>query len=140
MAKLRGGSQVSGDLTIEGILHAAGLDVGNIVGASTQQYVVDDSTTNATYYPLVATTSATGNKDIKISSSKLAYNPSTGVLSATQLKSTVANGTAPLIVTSTTKIDNLNADMLDGKQAVDFAVALRAGTDVNDIVSQGYIL
>ena len=121
MAKLRGGSQVSGDLTIEGILHAAGLDVGNIVGASTQQYVVDDSTTNATYYPLVATTSATGNKDIKISSSKLAYNPSTGVLSATQLKSTVANGTAPLIVTSTTKIDNLNADLLDGQHGSYYA-------------------
>jgi hypothetical protein len=31
-----------------------------------------------------------------------------------QLISTVANGTAPLVVTSTTKVTNLNADLLDG--------------------------
>ena len=35
-----------------------------------------------------------------------------------QLKSTVAIGTAPLAVTSTTMIDNLNADMLDGYEAL----------------------
>ena len=31
-----------------------------------------------------------------------------------QLKSTVATGTAPLVVSSTTKVTNLNADLLDG--------------------------
>ena len=35
-----------------------------------------------------------------------------------QLKSTVATGTAPLAVTSTTMVDNLNADMLDGYEAL----------------------
>jgi hypothetical protein len=34
-------------------------------------------------------------------------------LSATQLTSTVATGTAPLVVASTTKVSNLNADQLD---------------------------
>jgi hypothetical protein len=34
-------------------------------------------------------------------------------LSATQLTSTVATGTAPLVVASTTKVTNLNADQLD---------------------------
>jgi len=35
-----------------------------------------------------------------------------------QLKSTVATGTAPLAVTSTTKVTNLNADLLDGYTAL----------------------
>lgn len=39
-----------------------------------------------------------------------------------QLTSTVATGTAPLVVTSTTAVTNLNADMLDGKHASAFAL------------------
>ena len=37
-----------------------------------------------------------------------------GIVTASILKSTVAQGTAPLQVTSTTKVSNLNADLLDG--------------------------
>lgn len=40
-----------------------------------------------------------------------------------QLTSTVATGTAPLVVTSTTVVTNLNADMLDGKHASSFQAA-----------------
>ena len=56
-------------------------------------------------------------------SSKLSIQPSTGkvicasTMSATSLISTVATGTAPLTVTSTTKVTNLNADLLDGYHA-----------------------
>lgn len=39
------------------------------------------------------------------------------VLTATQLVSTIADGTAPAVVTSTTKVTNLNADKLDGAEA-----------------------
>ena len=39
----------------------------------------------------------------------------TGTLSVSgQITSTVSNGTAPLVITSTTKVTNLNADLLDG--------------------------
>jgi hypothetical protein len=38
----------------------------------------------------------------------------TGNISATQLISNIATGTAPLVVSSTTKVANLNADLLDG--------------------------
>ena len=56
----------------------------------------------------------------------------TGNVEATQqVISTIATGTAPLSVTSTTKVSNLNADLLDGKHASDinieaiaFAIAL----------------
>ena len=38
----------------------------------------------------------------------------TGIVTASQLKSTVASGAAPIIVASTTKVVNLNADLVDG--------------------------
>ena len=38
-----------------------------------------------------------------------------------QLVSTLANGTKPLDITSRTLVDNLNADLLDGKEAASFA-------------------
>lgn len=46
-----------------------------------------------------------------------------GSITSTQLKSTIATGTSPLSVTSTTLVSNLNADMLDGIHASGFMVA-----------------
>jgi hypothetical protein len=46
-----------------------------------------------------------------------------GTLSGTQLISTVASGTAPLLVTSNTLVTNLNADLLDGVHASAFQPA-----------------
>jgi hypothetical protein len=47
----------------------------------------------------------------------------TGDVSGTTHTSTVATGTAPLTVASTTLVTNLNADLLDGNQASAFATA-----------------
>lgn len=52
----------------------------------------------------------------------------TGNLSASQLISTVANGTAPLKVTSTTLVPNLNASFLGGLSAGSFAQLAAANT------------
>lgn len=49
---------------------------------------------------------------------------STAKVQANILKSTVATGTAPVQVTSTTVCTNLNADMIDGKNASDFQPGL----------------
>lgn len=49
-----------------------------------------------------------------------------GELEATVLESTAATGTPPLVVVSTTKVDNLNADLLDGLHATAFAAAAHA--------------
>ncbi len=46
-----------------------------------------------------------------------------GVLHATRFISTVATGTAPFEVTSTTKVSNLNADLLDGLDSTAFYLA-----------------
>jgi len=52
----------------------------------------------------------------------------TGNLSASELISTVANGTAPLKVTSTTQVPNLNASLLGGFAAGAFARLAAANT------------
>lgn len=53
----------------------------------------------------------------------------TGNISVTgQLSSSIATGTAPLTVTSTTLVTNLNADLLDGKQGSDYATI--TGTEI----------
>lgn len=53
-----------------------------------------------------------------------------GSVSATQLKSTVATGTSPLTVASTTVVTNLNADKLDGQDGAYYQNAsnINAGT------------
>lgn len=53
------------------------------VGAS----VVDDTTTNSTFYPLFTTTTAGIVTTTNVSTSKLTFNPSTGTLTATDLNS-----------------------------------------------------
>jgi len=46
-----------------------------------------------------------------------------GIIRTGQLISTVASGTAPLTVTSTTVVTNLNADLLDGQQGTYYTTA-----------------
>ena len=70
----------------------------------------------------------------------------TGEVRGRVLRSDVANGTAPLIVSSTTKVNNLNADLLDGLSSGSFlrsdASDTATGTlTVRDILIQsGYTL
>lgn len=61
---------------------------------------------------------------------------SSSTISGTQIISTVATGTAPLTVASTTNVTNLNADLLDGQQGSYYQSAdnINAGTLV---VSRG---
>ena len=84
-----------------------------------------DNTTNATNYPLFVN-AATGNLSPRTDTA-FTFNPSSGLLtttsvSASTLVSTVASGTAPLTVASTTLVSNLNADMLDGYHASSFTL------------------
>lgn len=60
----------------------------------------------------------------------------TDILYSGQLTSTVASGTAPMVIASTDVVANLNADLLDGLHAVDFAQILspvRLAAQVADI-------
>lgn len=64
--------RASGALTLNGVT----------VDNSTNIAVTNDAATNATYYP-VFSTATSGNTPVKVSSTKLTYNPSTGTLTST---------------------------------------------------------
>jgi hypothetical protein len=59
---------------------------GNISGVTLSFLTSDDTSTNSTFFPTFQTAS-TGNAAIKISSSKLTFNPSSGLLSSTDYNS-----------------------------------------------------
>ncbi len=71
------------------------------------------------YVKLVGNSTITGNVIVTGDLS------ATGTFSVPRVTSTIATGTAPLTVASTTVVPNLNADLLDGLNASDFL--LKAG-------------
>lgn len=63
----------------------------------------------------------------------------TGAVSGNTLASTVATGTAPLSVTSTTVVPNLNADTLDGISSASFALASALPIGGTAVLSSGTV-
>ena len=78
---------VTGTLPIAngGTANTSGYASGGAASAATVA-VTDDTTTSATYYPLLGQ-AASGNTAPKVSSSKLTFDPSTGVLTSTDYNS-----------------------------------------------------
>ena len=68
-----------------GTNNGSGYASGGAASASTAT-VVDDTSTNATYYPMLGQASS-GNTAPKVSSTKLTFNPSTGLLTSTDYNS-----------------------------------------------------
>jgi len=55
---------------------------------SGQLIISDDSSTNSALYPMFSSTNAGQLKTLKVNSSKLTYNPSTGIISSVDYNST----------------------------------------------------
>lgn len=117
---------------------------GNATSAT--QVIVNQNNSSNNTYPLVWTNQVndqtkTANQLYK-SYLNLYYNPSTkllynsGLIKGNQLESTVASGTAPLVVASNTKVNNLNADLLDGKQGDDYLLK-SGGTMTGQLIVSG---
>jgi hypothetical protein len=105
------GSTVSatGLVTANNGLTVAGSDVAateyfRITNGTTDRFVVDSASGNTTI---------SGTLNVTGSSTLAALSATTGGFSG-QITSTVATGTAPIVIASTTKVTNLNADLLDG--------------------------
>ncbi len=92
---LRGPSTASGTLTLPAgttdfsatggtgqVVQQSSAGGAFTVGAVNATTITDDTTTNATMYP-VWVTAASGNLPLKVSSTKLSFNPSTGLLTTT---------------------------------------------------------
>lgn len=97
---------------------------------TTNVNITDDTTTNATFYPTFSP-AATGNNGLKVTSSKLGYNPSTGQLNAnifagagTGLTGTAASLTAG----STTTNANLTGPITSVGNATSIASQTGTGT------------
>lgn len=91
------------------------LGLGDIVISGTVT-LTDDTTTNATYYPVFAT-AATGAMTGKASSTKLSFNPSTGVLFATGMTTTTPASTDNSTNVATTAFVQLLEDGLQTAKA-----------------------
>lgn len=83
-------------------------------GASTNVGVTDDTTTNATMYP-VWVTANTGNLPAKVTSTKMSFNPSTGRLTVSSLTdSALTSGRVPFAGTAGLIGDSANLTFVDG--------------------------
>jgi len=71
------------------------------------------SAANGNYLVMWHGSTAQGNSGHLYATTGFSFNPSTGTLSTSRLTSTIATGTSPLVVTSTTVVSNLNADTVD---------------------------
>ena len=58
------------------------------------------------------------------------------ILNAGQIQSTVQQGTAPVTVKSTTLVKGLNADMIDGRHAEDFALKTEIPDNIGNAVPE----
>lgn len=103
---------------------------GNATSATTAA-ITDDTTTNATMYPVWVTTT-TGNLAHKVSSSKMTFNPSTGTLSL---------GTAASAIGKLTLAGNTSGTVTVAPQATagtyNFNLPTSAGTSGQVLISQG---
>jgi hypothetical protein len=98
-----GNASVTGTLGVTSVTTLTGaLAANGGITVDTNKFIVADETGNTT---IAGTLGVTGT----ITGSS--------TVSATQYTSTIATGTAPLVVTSTTLVTNLNADLIDGYSA-----------------------
>lgn len=92
--------------------------------------ITDDTTTNATWYPALVDSSS-GTDNIKVTSTKLTFNPSTGVLSATSFTGagTGLTGTASSLTAGTVTTNaNLTGDVTSVGNATTLAAYFRQQT------------
>jgi hypothetical protein len=118
-----GNTAVAGSMAITGATTITStLNVGSTLNTNgnftvnTNRFTVtatNGNTAIAGTLAVTGNTTLTGTLAVTGTSTLGAITASTGSFSG-QVTSTVASGTAPLVVTSTTKVDNLNADLLDG--------------------------
>jgi hypothetical protein len=122
-----GSVAIYSDLSNWRTLSSSGL-IGNVTSVSvTAANGVSGTVATATTTPAISLTLGA------ITPSSVA---ATGPISGTTLTSTVATGTPPLVVASTTRIPNLNADLIDGLQKVGIQPANANLTNVSNLTVQ----
>jgi hypothetical protein len=119
-----GGGGGSG--TITGVTAGTDLTGGGTSGTVTLN--LNTTATDARYSRLAAANAFTGNQSVTGNVTATGAMTATGDVTGKQLVSSVATGTAPLVVSSTTEVANLNASFLGGKAATAFPSLAAANT------------
>lgn len=109
-----GETNFNGNVGVTGIVTATnfygnGSTLSGIVGIATDGWVVDGAGITTTRNVGIGTTNATSALTVTGNGSF------SGIITASRFVSTVASGTAPLTVSSTTLVNNLNADLFQGR-------------------------
>jgi len=109
-----GETNFNGNVRVTGIVTATnfygnGSTLSGIVGIATDGWVVDGAGITTTRNVGIGTTNATSALTVTGNGSF------SGIITASRFVSTVASGTAPLTVSSTTLVNNLNADLFQGR-------------------------
>jgi hypothetical protein len=125
-------------------VYAATDDVFHLYSIGTRSYAwgIDNSDSDK----MVLSTAA-GPAAVPGTSNLAAWDTSgnlvnTGTVSATQFTSSIAIGTAPLVITSTTVCTNLNADLWDGYQFADYlnqAVKTTSSPTFAEVTANNYV-
>lgn len=93
---------------------------GTLSWSSVQATISDDTSTNASYYPLIATASTGAASAVKVSSTKFTFNPSSGLLTVTSLTEsssiTLKENVAPITdaLSSVLQLVGVTYDRKDG--------------------------
>src|SRR6185369_7516556 len=117
---------------------SSGSTTGN-AGSATLTNLTDDTTTNATMFPTWVTT-ASGNQAQKVSSTKLTFNPSTGLLTSTGFSGPLTgnvtgnvSGSAATVTgaaqTAITSVGTLTSLTVAGTIAANGGITFDAATD-----------
>jgi hypothetical protein len=159
---------LSGNLTIDNSLDLAGTTGQITLGTSSHTLAFTTSANTAVTLPTSGTLATTGNSETftnktltspdinggtvdAITSLTVANNVDIGSyqLRASTFYSDVATGTAPFTVASTTKVTNLNADLLDGNDSTYYTnmsnaasgtlAVTRGGTGASSVTQYGVV-
>jgi hypothetical protein len=110
------GANITGTLNATGNANVGNLGATGIVATTLDGSLITNAQPNITSIGTLTSLAITGNAS--------AGNFDTGgKVIASTFESNVANGTAPIVVISTTKVTNLNADLLDGYDTATTATA-----------------
>jgi hypothetical protein len=80
------------NISASGVITATSFSGDGTNLSNTGSTVVNDTTTNSTFYPLFTSITSGTVTGSRVSTTKLSFNPSTGTLSATTLSGTVSGG------------------------------------------------
>ncbi len=119
-----GGGGGTGSIT--GVTAGTDLTGGGTSGTVTLN--LNTTATDARYSRLAAANAFTGNQSVTGNVTATGAVTATGDVTGKQLVSSVATGTAPLVVSSTTEVANLNASLLGGRAFTAFASLAAANT------------